>query len=106
MLGPESSCEIEQQPTGRRHIGAAVGALDDRVHPCPLALRQAMKDVAQPVDLAAFHEGDLAEEIAHGFFRSAFEPGENHEQTPVGAETAALDPSKAERYVHSSGLNG
>ena len=66
-----------------------IRALQDRLHPGPLALRQMIEDVAQLVHLAALDKGDLAEGVAHGF-PQGLRTIENHEQAAVGSQATAL----------------
>lgn len=101
MLGLESPSEIEQQATGRGDVCAAVGPLQDRLRLRPSALWQVIEDVAHLVDLAALHQRDVAEEIPHGFSQR-LRAVEDHQQTAVRAEAAALEIGQqrlAERRV-------
>ena len=58
MVRLEPACEVEQETAGRGHVDTPIRALQDRLHPGPLALRQMIEDVAQLVHLAALDKGD------------------------------------------------
>ena len=58
--------KLEEQTPGGGHVGTAIGALPDRLGPRPLPIRQMIEDVLGLVDLAALHQGAVAEEIPHG----------------------------------------
>ena len=49
MIGRESPREVGEEATGRGDIGTAIRAVQNRLHPGPLPLRQMIKDVAQLV---------------------------------------------------------
>ena len=89
MVRLEPACEVEQETAGRGHVDTPIRALQDRLHPGPLALRQMIEDVAQLVHLAALDKGDLAEGVAHGFPQD-LRTIENHEQAAVGSQATAL----------------
>jgi hypothetical protein len=89
MFGLKSSCEIEEETEAVVTSALRLGALQDCFCPRSLPLRQMIKDIPQLVDLAALHQSNVAEEIADRF-PQRLRAVEDHRQTAVGAQTAAL----------------
>ena len=104
MIGLESPCEVGEKATGRAHVGTARGAVQDRLRPGPLALRQVIEEVAQLVRLAALDERDGAEEITHRF-PQGFRAIEDHQEAAVRPQPAALQ-MREERLAEGRLLRG
>ena len=79
-----------KQPLSGLHVGALVGAAQDRLRPRPLAVIEILEDVAHLVDLAPLDERGVAEGRAHRFAQR-LRAIEDHEQAAVGAQAATLE---------------
>jgi hypothetical protein len=63
MIRFESPREVGEEATGCGDVGTAIGALQDRLRPGPLSVRQVIEDVPQLVHLTPLEQRDGAEEI-------------------------------------------
>ena len=89
MIGLQAPDQIKEQALRRCHLRAAIGPLEDGLHPRTLPLGQMVEHVAEFVHLAALDQRRVAEGVPHGF-PQRLGAIQQHQQTPVRAQATAL----------------
>jgi hypothetical protein len=90
ILGLQPPRQVLEQPVRHLEVDALIGATHDRLDPGALAIPEMVEDVAHLVHLTALHQRRLAEAGADGF-PQRLRAIEDHQETAVRAQTAALE---------------